>query len=71
MTVAPSLRRSAMARSTRSMLCSSALLNSVLFRYSRTTPMRSPSSRWAVAKLAYGRDGRRPTLSTVMSSFGS
>src|SRR5438552_3278206 len=42
--VAPSLRRSPIARSTMSMLSSSALANSFLFMYSRITPIRRPSS---------------------------
>ena len=69
--VAPSFCRSAMARSAAAMLSSSASLNSERSMYSRTTPMRTPSRRVSLAKLAYGDVGMRPTLKTVSSSFGS
>ena len=69
--VAPSFRRSAIARSAAAMLSSSALLNSLRSMYSRMTPMRTPSRRFALVKLAYGDVGIRPTLKTVSSSFGS
>jgi hypothetical protein len=42
--VAPSLRSTSISRSTMSIVCASATLNSSRFMYSRTTPMRTPSS---------------------------
>ena len=69
--VAPSFCRSATARSAAAMLSSSASLKSERSMYSRSTPMRTPSSRASPAKLAYGDAGIRPTLNTVSSSFGS
>src|SRR5438477_4830816 len=54
-----------------SILSSSALEKSFLTMYSRTTPMRRPSSRRAAAKLKYDFAGFRPALNTVSSSLGS
>ena len=54
------------------MLSSSALANSFLFMYSRTTPMRSAvEALRRVRSSAYGCAGVRPTLNAVSSSFGS
>lgn len=53
------------------MLSWSAAVSSDRRMYSRSTPMRTPSSRRALVKLAYGCAGMRPTLEAVSSSFGS
>jgi hypothetical protein len=69
--VAPSARRSSIARSTIEIDSESATVNKSRFMYSRTTPMRTPSSRPGRAKLAYGCSGFLPTLNAVSSSLGS
>src|SRR5262245_59189653 len=69
--VAPTRRRSPIARSMRSMLSTSAWLNAFLSICSRMTPIRIPFKARSLAKLRYGSDGSWPMLKAVSSSFGS
>ena len=69
--MAPSFFSTPIARSTRSTLSASACASSVRFKYSRTTPMRSPASERAFVASRYGVRGVRPTLRAVYASFGS